>query len=163
MARETGRIRGTMDALAQRLRQPVETVTRSSRLFIESGGVDDINPPEDIDELHDLYREIGIIRGNINQFVRDVVAPGVVYEAEVVDIKGYGFFVRLMNTTGYNDVSGLVHERHLGMQKPHDFDRGDMVTVELEDFDGGPSFLPHETDSASGLDSLFPNRGESDD
>ena len=75
-------IRGRIEALTQRLSQTVETVTRNSRIFIESGDVDDLNPPEDIDEYHQLYREIGIIRANLNQFTRDVVKPGVRIEAD---------------------------------------------------------------------------------
>lgn len=78
----TGRLRGRVEALAERLSQSVETVTRNSRIFIESSGVDDINPPEDIDEYHEYYREVGIVRGNINQFVRDVWGPGVRIEAD---------------------------------------------------------------------------------
>ena len=73
----SGPIRGRVEALAERLSQSVETVTRKSRIFIESSDVDDLNPPEDIDQYHELYREVGIIRGNINQFVRDVTGPGV--------------------------------------------------------------------------------------
>lgn len=78
----SGRVRGRIEALASRLSQKVETVTRQSRIMIEGGDVDDINPPEDIDEYHELYRELGIIRANVNQFVRDVVKPGVRIEAE---------------------------------------------------------------------------------
>jgi hypothetical protein len=81
MSRTSG-IRRRFEALQQRLSQSVETVTRSSRIFIESSDVDDLNPPEDIDEYHDHYREVGIVRGNINQFVRDVTAPGVRVEAD---------------------------------------------------------------------------------
>jgi hypothetical protein len=77
-----GPIRGRVEALAERLSQSVETVTRSSRIFVESSDVDDINPPDDIDEYHAYYRNVGIIRGNINQFVRDVTAPGVRLEAD---------------------------------------------------------------------------------
>jgi hypothetical protein len=77
-----GPVRGRVEALAQRLTQTVETVTRSSRIFIESSDVDDLNPPDDIEEYHEAYREVGIVRGNINQFVRDVVAPGIRIEAE---------------------------------------------------------------------------------
>ncbi|WP_137288637.1 hypothetical protein [Natronorubrum halophilum] len=79
---QPGRIRGTLEALSSRLNQTVETVTRNSRIFIESSDVDDLNPPEDIDEFHEYYREIGIIRANINQFVRDVIKPGVRIEAD---------------------------------------------------------------------------------
>jgi len=85
----SGPIRGRIEALADRLSQSVETVTRSSRLFVESSDVDDLNPPEDIDQYHDLYCEVGIIRGNINQFVRDVVAPGIRVEAEDSDTEAY--------------------------------------------------------------------------
>ncbi|WP_226041578.1 hypothetical protein [Natrinema sp. DC36] len=81
-ARFPSRVRGQIEALSSRLTQTVETVTRNSRIFIESSDVDDLNPPEDIDEYHEYYREIGIIRANFNQFVRDVVKPGVRIEAD---------------------------------------------------------------------------------
>jgi len=79
---QSGPIRGRVEALASSLRQSVETVTRNSRIFIESSNVDDLNPPEDIDEFHEYYREIGIVRANINQFVRDVTSPGVRIEVD---------------------------------------------------------------------------------
>lgn len=79
---QTGRVRGAVEALQQRLSQSVQTVTRNSRIFIESSDVDDLNPPDDIDEYHEFYRSIGIIRANLNKFVRDVVKPGVRIEAE---------------------------------------------------------------------------------
>jgi hypothetical protein len=78
----TSRVRGGLEALADRVTQTVETVTRSSRVLVESGNVDDVNPPEDIDEFHDLYHEVGLIRGNINQFVRDVWKPGIQLTAD---------------------------------------------------------------------------------
>jgi hypothetical protein len=77
MSTSTGPIRGRLEALQQRLSQSVETVTRSSRLFVENTHVDDLSPPDNVGEFHELYRELGIVRGNINQFVRDVVKPGV--------------------------------------------------------------------------------------
>jgi hypothetical protein len=89
MSTQSGPIRGRLDALAQRLSQSVETVTRSSRILIESSDVDDINPPEDIDQYHDYYKSTGIVWGNINQFVRDVVAPGVRVEAPDDAVKAY--------------------------------------------------------------------------
>jgi hypothetical protein len=85
----TSRLRGRIEALQTRLSQTVETVTRSSRIFIESSDVDDINPPEDIDQYHEYYREVGIVRGNINQFVRDVTAPGVRVETDNDDVAAY--------------------------------------------------------------------------
>jgi hypothetical protein len=78
----TGRLRGRIEALQSRLSQTVETVTRNSRIFIESSDVDDINPPEDIDQYHEYYRNTGIVRANLNKFVRDVIKPGVRIEAE---------------------------------------------------------------------------------
>ena len=78
----SGPIKGRVEALAERITQTIETVTRNSRIHIESGDVDDLNPPEDIDEYHDLYRQIGIIRANLNKFTRDVVKPGVRIEAD---------------------------------------------------------------------------------
>ncbi|OYR79338.1 hypothetical protein DJ84_18460 [Halorubrum ezzemoulense] len=86
---KTGRFRGKVEALASRLSQKVETVTRQSRIMIEGGDVDDINPPEDIDEYHELYRELGIIRANLNQFTRDVMKPGVRIEAEDETTQAY--------------------------------------------------------------------------
>lgn len=84
MATSTRRrgVRGRIEALAERLSQNVETVTRNSRIFIESSDVDDINPPDNIVEYHKDYRQIGIVRANINQFVRDVTKPGIRLEAE---------------------------------------------------------------------------------
>jgi hypothetical protein len=83
MSTSTGPIRGRLEALQQRLSQSVETVTRSSpKLFVKNTGVDDLSPPDDIDKFHKLYRELGIVCGNINQFVRDVVEPGVRINAD---------------------------------------------------------------------------------
>lgn len=89
MSTNPGPIRGRVEALAQRLSQSVETVTRSSRIFIESSDVDDLNPPKDIEEYHQYYRGVGIIRGNINQFVRDVTSPGVRIEAQDLNTQAY--------------------------------------------------------------------------
>jgi len=77
MASRFNRLRGSVEALQERLSQRVATVTRNSRIYIESSDVDDLNPPENIDEYHEYYRSIGIIRANLNQFVRDVTKPGV--------------------------------------------------------------------------------------
>lgn len=88
-SRNKGPIRGRVEALAQRISQSVETVTRNARINIESSKVDDINPPEDIDEYHQLYLDIGLIRGNLNQFVRDVWKPGVRIEADDETTEAY--------------------------------------------------------------------------
>lgn len=76
------RLRAGWDALQERFTQTVETVTRSSRLQVTGGNVEDLDPPEDIDEYHDLYRTTGIVRANINQFTGDVTEPGARVEAE---------------------------------------------------------------------------------
>jgi hypothetical protein len=89
MSTSTGPIRSRLEALQQRLSQSAETVTRSSRLFVENTNVDDLTPPDDIDEFHTLYRELGIVRGNINQFVRDVVGPGVRINADDPTTRAY--------------------------------------------------------------------------
>lgn len=89
MSTSTGPIRGRLEALQQRLSQSAETVTRSSRLFVENTNVDDLTPPDDIDEFHKLYRELGIVRGNINQFVRDVVGPGIRINADDATTEAY--------------------------------------------------------------------------
>jgi len=88
-ATDNGPLRSRWDALAERLNQTVETVTRSSRINIKSGQVDDIKPPEDIDEFHALYREIAIIRANLNKFVGDVTEPGVRIEADDETTEAY--------------------------------------------------------------------------
>jgi len=79
---QSGPIRGRFEALTNRLTQTVETVTRTSRINVATSGVDDLQPPEDIDEYHQLYREIAIVRANLNQFAADVVEPGVRIEAD---------------------------------------------------------------------------------
>lgn len=77
-----GRIRDGWAALQSRLQQPVETVTRTSRIEISGGDVDEVDPPEDIDQFHEQYQDTGIVRSNINTFVSDVVEPGVRVEAD---------------------------------------------------------------------------------
>lgn len=77
-----GRLQRGWDALQERLAQPVETVTRSARIDISSSGVDEIDPPEDIDEYWNQYQSTGIVRSNGNQFISDVVEPGVRVEAD---------------------------------------------------------------------------------
>lgn len=77
---DSGLIRGGIETLQEtvsRLRQETETVTRTARLDISGSGVDEIDPPEDLDEYWKQYQETGIVRSNINQFVSDVVEPGV--------------------------------------------------------------------------------------
>jgi hypothetical protein len=76
-ADQPGRLRRVWDTLQDTVRQPVETVTRRATLQTTGGDVEDIDPPADIDQLYALYEELGIIRASLNQFVSDVVEPGV--------------------------------------------------------------------------------------
>ena len=77
-----GRLRRAWDTLQDTIRQPVQTVTRSATLKTTTGNVEDIDPPEDIDELVDLYYDIAFIRKNINEFVSDVTEPGIRAQSE---------------------------------------------------------------------------------
>jgi hypothetical protein len=65
------------EALQSALKQTRETVTRSSRVDIVGGGVDEINPPEDIDEFAEQAKTNTIARANLRKFVHDVWEPGV--------------------------------------------------------------------------------------
>lgn len=70
------RIRNTYEALQATLQQSVETVTRSSRIDIVGGGIDEIDPPEDIDEYAEQAKTNAIARANLRKFVNDVWEPG---------------------------------------------------------------------------------------
>jgi len=64
------------EALQSRLSQTVETVTRASRVDVVGGGVDEIDPPEDIDEYAEQAKTNAIARANLRKFVNDVWEPG---------------------------------------------------------------------------------------
>jgi hypothetical protein len=87
----------------------------------------------------------------------DAVQPGVRYVSVVHQIKGYGLFVSIMNTNQHEvDVSGLIHKTNLGLgQAPEDFAPGNQIIVELDDREGGLSFLPVRTDNESVDDDLL--------
>lgn len=70
------RLKNTWEALQGRLEQTVETVTRSSRIDIVSGGIDEIDPPEDIDQYAEWSKNTAVIRANLRKFVNDVWEPG---------------------------------------------------------------------------------------
>lgn len=76
-----GRLRRMFDTLQDTLIQPVETVTRRATLQSTGGDVEDIDPPEDIDELVELSKDVGLIQKNIAEFVSDVTEPGVTVES----------------------------------------------------------------------------------
>jgi len=64
------------ESLQERLKQSAETVTRNARVDISGGDVDEIDPPEDIDQYAEQARETAIVRANLRQFVQDVTKPG---------------------------------------------------------------------------------------
>jgi len=64
------------EALQNGLRQTVETVTRNARVDIVSGGIDEIDPPEEIDEYAEAAKNTAIVRANMRKFVNDVWEPG---------------------------------------------------------------------------------------
>lgn len=74
---DRGRLRRAWDTLQDTVTQPVETVTRSASLKTTSGRVEDIDPPEDIDELVELYYDVAFIRKNITEYTSDVTEPGL--------------------------------------------------------------------------------------
>lgn len=76
------RLSGGWAALQQRLSQPVETITRTVQFGHSNTGVDELDPPSDLDEFWTQYKQTGIVRSNLNQFVSDVVAPGVRVDAD---------------------------------------------------------------------------------
>jgi len=77
------------EALQERLDQTVETVTRSARIDIVSGGVDEIDPPEDLDKFAEQARTTGPVRKNLRQFVNDVWEPGYRVSAESEQTEAY--------------------------------------------------------------------------
>lgn len=64
------------EALKATLNQTAEAVQRNARIDIVSGGVDEIDPPEDLDEYADQARTTGIVRSNLRKWVNDVWEPG---------------------------------------------------------------------------------------
>lgn len=78
-----------VSTLQEALSQSVETITRTARIDISGGGVDEIDPPSSIDGYWDQYKSTGIVRSNINQFVSDVIEPGVRVEAESDTTQAY--------------------------------------------------------------------------
>jgi hypothetical protein len=71
-----GRLASSWEALQDGLRQTAETVTRNARVDIVAGGIDEIDPPEDIDEYAEWAKNTGIVRSNMRKFVNDVWEPG---------------------------------------------------------------------------------------
>jgi len=70
-----GRLSRAWDTL-QNLRQNVETVVRQSRFEISGGGVDQIDAPEDLDELVDLAKRLGFVWVAYDVFASEVWKPG---------------------------------------------------------------------------------------
>ena len=73
---DKGRIGKLWDTLQASIKQNVETVTRQSRFEISGGGVDQIDAPDDLDELVDLAKQIGFLYRAFDIFATDVWEPG---------------------------------------------------------------------------------------
>ncbi|MFB6198812.1 MAG: hypothetical protein ABEI52_11180, partial [Halobacteriaceae archaeon] len=99
----TGAFRKRLDALQATLSQNVETVTRSSILDFAGTGVEDLNPPQFIDEYHNQYKNTALVRQNLNKFVRDVTEPGVRVKAE--DDQTEAFFMGETEETDLPDFA----------------------------------------------------------
>lgn len=84
-----GRIKSGWDALQSSLRQPVESITRTARIDIAGSGVDEVDPPDDIDEFFEQAKNTGIVRSNLSTFVSDVVEPGARIEADSDQTEAY--------------------------------------------------------------------------
>lgn len=69
------RLSGVWDTLSS-LRQNVETVVRQSRFEISGGGVDQVDAPEDLDELVDLAKKVGFVWQAYDVFANEVWEPG---------------------------------------------------------------------------------------
>ena len=81
---------GLLERLQAPFRQDVEPVERSVSLEAHSGSVDEIDPPDDIDQLHEeIYEQVGIVAANIDQYVADVFEPGVRVQAESDDTEEF--------------------------------------------------------------------------
>lgn len=70
------RLRSGWESLQEKLSQSAETVTRNARIDISGGDVDEIDPPEDIDEFAEQAKQTAIVRANLRQFIQDVTKPG---------------------------------------------------------------------------------------
>jgi hypothetical protein len=71
------------EALQAPFRQGVEVFERSSSVSRHSGDVEEIDPPDDLDELYyDVYGSVGIVNANIDTYVADVFEPGVRVRAD---------------------------------------------------------------------------------
>lgn len=64
------------EALQENLGQSVETVTRSSRVDIVGGGVDEIDPPRFLDQYAEQAKTNAIARANLRKFIHDVWEQG---------------------------------------------------------------------------------------
>lgn len=72
-----------IEALQSLGRQTVDAIERTSSAELHKGDVDEIDPPDDIDELHyDVYEAVGIVNANVDQYVDDVFRPGVRVQAD---------------------------------------------------------------------------------
>lgn len=74
-AQESKRFGRVRDVL-QNITQTVETVTRQARFEISGGGVDQIDAPDNLDELVDLAESVGFVWQAYDIFANEVWRPG---------------------------------------------------------------------------------------
>jgi uncharacterized protein (DUF736 family) len=92
------------DALQARFEQVAETVSRNARVDIVSGGVDEVDPPQELDEYAEQARTTGPVRKNLRQYVNDVWEPG--YSVEADSEATEDFFTGGENAPGEIDAEG---------------------------------------------------------
>ena len=125
--RQRGRLRRAWDTLQDTISQPVETVTRRATLQATGGNVEDVDPPEDIDELVSLYETVGIIRASINTFVDDVIEPGV--RVESPDERTVDYFMGGDNAPDGAPEGGFLSEAFVLDESRQPFERGLELAV----------------------------------
>lgn len=79
---DKGRIKRLYDTLAHQVASQVETVTRRSRFEISGGSVDQVDAPDDLDELVALAKTVGFVWKAFDIFAQEVWEPGYRVEAE---------------------------------------------------------------------------------
>ena len=117
-----GRLRRAWDTLQDTITQPVETVTRRATLRATRGDVERVDPPEDIHEYVELYKEVGLIRKNINEFVDDVTAPGV--QVESPDETTQDYFMGGDNAPESAPANGFLSECFVFDEARQPFNKG---------------------------------------
>lgn len=126
-ADQRGRLRRAWDTLQDTVTQPVQTVTRSASLLTTGGNVEDIDPPDDIDELVELYYDVAFIRKNISEFTADVTEPGL--RVQSPDDTTEAYFMGGDEAPEGAPDGGFLSEAFVIDEKRQPLDRGLELTV----------------------------------